>query len=303
MRIVIGVDESRESELACSFVATRAWPIGTRVILLAALAPRVDWATAVGSVGVDVIGDEQRVLAALLEDRADVFRRAAIEVQTETASGPAGNVLMIAAGSHFADMIVVGSQRRGPVSSAILGSVSAALVDHAPCPVLVVRRPTASRMLVATDGTRSSQSIPRILASWGAAFRDLPVEVLSVAPRNGFVTPWAANEPEDDPNVEDLAFHRDVAQHVADELMDLGWHSAAITRAGEPDREIVREGDEWGADLIVTGSRGIGTLHRLLTGSVAHDVLLHTTSSVLVVRGQVPAPIGAVRVTPELADA
>jgi nucleotide-binding universal stress UspA family protein len=41
----------------------------------------------------------------------------------------------------------------------------------------------------------------------------------------------------------------------------------------------------------VTGSRGIGTLRRLVSGSVSHDVLMHARSSVLVVRGGVPAPL------------
>jgi nucleotide-binding universal stress UspA family protein len=150
-------------------------------------------------------------------------------------------------------------------------------------------------MLIATDGTPSSRSIPTVLSSWGPAFRGLPVEVVSVAPRHAFVTPWAHHEPEDAPGVEDLMFHRDIARYVADELIELGWHSAAVARSGEPDREIVAAGQEWGADLIVTGSRGIGTLHRLLTGSTAHEVLLHTRSSVLVMRGQVPSPMGKVR--------
>ncbi|HET8776046.1 MAG TPA: universal stress protein, partial [Candidatus Limnocylindria bacterium] len=66
----------------------------------------------------------------------------------------------------------------------------------------------------------------------------------------------------------------------------------AVARLGEPSRQIIDAGREWGADLIVTGSRGIGTFRRLLGGSVAHDVLLHARSSVLVVRGQVPARIG-----------
>ena len=42
-----------------------------------------------------------------------------------------------------------------------------------------------------------------------------------------------------------------------------------------------------GADLIITGSRGLGDIRRLLTGSVAHDVLLHANVSVLVMRGVV----------------
>ncbi len=297
MRIVIGVDRSPEAEQACWFVADRTWPAGTRVVLVAAYAPRVEW-TSYAAVGIDVSDERRAEVEALLEQRADIFRRTgALPVRTEFVIGPAGDVLARAASDHFADLVVVGSRRRGPISSFVLGSVSAHLVDHAPCPVLVVRQPLATRMLVATDGTPSSRSIPTILASWAPAFGGLPVEVVSVASRSAFVTPWAGTEPGADPAIEDLMFHRDIARYVADELMELGWHSAAVARAGEPDREIVAAGKEWGADLIVTGSRGIGTLHRFLAGSTAHEVLLHTRSSVLVVRGQVPAPAGRVRVT------
>ncbi|MGH2401185.1 MAG: universal stress protein [Candidatus Limnocylindria bacterium] len=82
------------------------------------------------------------------------------------------------------------------------------------------------------------------------------------------------------------------AAAAADQMVGLGWNAVAVARTGDPGRGIVEVGRDWQADLIVTGSRGIGTLHRLVTGNVAHDVPLHAHSSVLVVRGQVPARIG-----------
>ena len=46
---------------------------------------------------------------------------------------------------------------------------------------------------------------------------------------------------------------------MADALMDLGWHAAAIVAEGDPANEILAASRGWHADLIVTGSRGIGT--------------------------------------------
>lgn len=288
MRILVGVDGSDASRIACQFIRSRTWPIGTRIRLLAAVEPVVDW-TGLAPVRHDTL-DAEAALAVELEDRATEIRQAPVAVETVTKVGRAADWLVREAAETFADLIVVGSRGLGPLESALLGSVSTYLVDHAPCPVLVARSPSATRMLLATDGTKASRGIPRILAAWGPAFRGMPVEVLSVAPHDEFVTPWAqdGDQPRHDP---DLQLHEGIARDVADEMMELGWHSAATARSGEPSRQIVDESRGWRADLIVTGSRGLGTFKRLVLGSVAHDVLHHARSSVLVVRGQVPASI------------
>jgi nucleotide-binding universal stress UspA family protein len=225
---------------------------------------------------------------AVLDERADQMRRCGMAVGMVVEVGAAAEVLMRQAADDFADLIVVGSRRRGPAASAVLGSVSAHLVDHAECPVLVARSPVATRMLLATDGSESSQRIPHVLHAWGSALRGLPVEVLIVVPRDGPVTPWALL---DESVEQDHVIHEGIAARVADELDDLGWQAEALVRVGDPSRQIVDASRETGADLIVTGSRGLSTLRRLVQGSVAHEVLLHAGSSVLVMRGLVPAPV------------
>lgn len=287
MRILIGVDGFRAADVACELVASRTWPIGTRVNLLG-VTESVGWnGSEPGVARPDAIGPQ-----VVLEERAEMLRRCGLSVQHTVELGRPGELLVERAADWFADLIVVGSRGLGPVASAIRGSVSAHLVDHAGCPVLVARSVEATRMLLATDGTASSRSIPRVLAAWGNAFRGLPVEVISVAPRDAFVTAWGVgNEDEREATGPDLVLHEGIAEAVADEMMELGWHAAAVARAGDPVREIVSAGADWHADLVVTGSRGISTLQRLVAGSVAHEVVLHARSSVLVVRGQVPAAI------------
>lgn len=48
---------------------------------------------------------------------------------------------------------------------------------------------------------------------------------------------------------------------------------------------ILREAEEWGADLIVVGSHGRGFWKRLLLGSVSQAVAAHAPCSVEIVRG------------------
>lgn len=279
MQILIGADGSRASGVAIELIASRTWPIGTRITLVGAVEPTVDL-TGLAPPPADGMPSARNELELILDQAAQPLRRAGLAVSISVEVGRAPAVLMGRANELMADLIVVGNRGLGPAGSAVLGSVSAHLVDHASCPVLVARSPEATRMVLATDGTPSSRDVPSIMASWGPAFRGLPAEVVSVAGQSGFFA-------HDD--VDSLAVHVGIAEQVADELMELGWHAAATARVGDASRQIIEEGRDWRADLIVVGSRGIGTLHRLIGGSVSHDVLLHARSSVLVVRGHVPA--------------
>jgi nucleotide-binding universal stress UspA family protein len=299
MRIVIGMDGSRAATMASEFIERRTWPGGTRVSLIGVVEPVVDW-TGMAPVAGAGLESEGAALGLVLEERASVLRTHGLKLETAVEFGRAADLLIDHAARTFADLLVVGSRGLGPAASVVLGSVSAHLVDHAGCPVLVVRSPEATRMLLATDGTPSSHTIPRVLAAWGPALRGLPVEVISVAPRDRFVTPWETTGDDEDTSADaELVLHEAIAEQVADEMLELGWEAAAVAREGDPVRQIISAGLDWGADLIVTGSRGIGTLRRLVAGSVAHDVLLHAQSSVLVVRGQVPARVS--RTVPVLA--
>jgi nucleotide-binding universal stress UspA family protein len=55
---------------------------------------------------------------------------------------------------------------------------------------------------------------------------------------------------------------------------------------GVPKDMIVQEAREWGADLIVVGSHGYGSVRSMLLGSVARAVLTDAPCSVLVARAK-----------------
>ncbi len=60
-------------------------------------------------------------------------------VETLVENGDIGPTLCALADERSADVIVVGSRGHGAIRRALLGSVSTHLVNHAPCPVVVVR--------------------------------------------------------------------------------------------------------------------------------------------------------------------
>ena len=69
------------------------------------------------------------------------------------------------------------------------------------------------------------------------------------------------------------------------------WPDAEVVVVNPPvAKTIVEQARRWRAQIIVVGSRGRGTLHRALVGSVSRDVTHEADCSVLIVKGKVRAP-------------
>lgn len=294
MQIVIGVDGSDAALTALELVTTTSWPADTKVRLVAAFDLLTDWNHLAPSPAGGGDGDLQRSRFDSVQALAEPLRLQGHATETVFARGRPADVLLAEANDLGADLIVVGSRGLGVAASALLGSVSATLVDHAACPVLVARGPRVSRVLIATDGSQSSEAIPAVIAAWDV-FRDAQIDVLSVAPPSSpdagetTVSGLLGSELQPLDTSHDVDRHRVMAAEMAARLRAAGWHAESLVRHGEPAREIEAAAADLGADLIVTGSRGLSGLQRLLMGSVAHHVLLHSRCSVLVMRGHVAA--------------
>jgi nucleotide-binding universal stress UspA family protein len=294
MRIVVGVDGSEASLTALDLVATTIWPAGTNIRLVGAYEQPLDW-SGVAPLPADTVADDatQRTLFTTLQSLSKRLRGSAYDTETVVARGRPADVLLAEADDLHADLIVVGSRGLGVAASALLGSVSATLVDHAACPVLVARGPRVSRILLATDGSQSSEAIPGVLLAWNV-FRDAPINVLSVAPspsdidRAVLLSALVGEDAVATDASHEIDRHRLMADEMARRLVAGGRDAEGAMRTGEAAVQIEAAAAEWGADLIVTGSRGLSGLQRLIMGSVAHHVLLHSRSSVLVMRGHVP---------------
>jgi nucleotide-binding universal stress UspA family protein len=139
---VCGVDGSRQSCRAAVTALSLADRVGADLVLVHVLPPRPSMTLASVPVGAHpVTAAQMRQLDRL--DAEGAF--AAVEPQIPSARaerrierGDAVERLSAIASELRASLLVVGSRGRGPLSGAVLGSVSAELARRGPCPVVIV---------------------------------------------------------------------------------------------------------------------------------------------------------------------
>ncbi len=148
-RILLATDGSSFSELAVDAVDQRPWPIGTEVRVISAIQLAPTPASLEGAIAptfyarLEQMGTEQaeasvhRALSRLRENNAD--RPKPLDLSFEIAGGHAAEAIIDVAKKWNADLIVVGSQGLGGLRRFVLGSVSHAVISHAPCSVEIVR--------------------------------------------------------------------------------------------------------------------------------------------------------------------
>lgn len=77
---------------------------------------------------------------------------------------------------------------------------------------------------------------------------------------------------------------QDLVDGTAERLKRSGISAEGVVREGKPGKTIVKEAEEWSADLIVIGAHGLTGLESLLMGNVARYVVDQAPCSVEVVR-------------------
>lgn len=133
-RIVVGVDGSAPSIEALRWAAGYANAVGGSVDAITAWRIPADWGFAGLPDGWDPEEDARGILEAAVREAFHGDPPAGLTLSVRR--GTPSQVLLDAA--EGATMVVVGSRGHGGFVGMLLGSVSAALTEHAPCPVLVI---------------------------------------------------------------------------------------------------------------------------------------------------------------------
>ena len=75
----------------------------------------------------------------VLHEALNVIGEIPGQLKTEVLEGPTAEAILAAASIHNNDLIIMGSRGLGKLAGLLLGSQSQKVVQHASCPVLIVR--------------------------------------------------------------------------------------------------------------------------------------------------------------------
>ena len=288
MRVLVATDGSSSARNAVLLVRSLAWPPNTRVRVLRIFPPVPSLVPIGGDRRLELDDTHERSVVAEL---AAPLHCEGLVIDEEYIRGDGvANLIVEDARGWGADVIVSGNRGHGPLATLLLGSVAAAVSERAPCPILVARRPTCSRIVFAEDGSDGAFEARNVLAKW-PIFKGMQLKVVSVAhidrPLSSGLTAAVfedARQAETDKLMEARAAHEHLAKESAEQLRLAGILAQAELHTGDAATEILAAARSWNADLIVVGSRGRGLIARALLGSVARRVLLDAKCSVLVIR-------------------
>ncbi len=168
-----------------------------------------------------------------------------------------------------ADVIIMGRHGRTGLRSLMMGSVTARVIGHSPCNVLVIppeAKIDCRNILIATDGSGFSEAASREAIRIAKKCESALI-VVSVA--------W---------NDAEVSAVNNSVEEIVDLAKADGVQAEGLTLIGKPYEVIVDIAKQRHTDLIVVGSHGRTGLKRLLMGSVTERVIGHTETAVLVVK-------------------
>ncbi|WP_026118615.1 universal stress protein [Nocardiopsis salina] len=291
-RVVVGVDGSDHAGAALQWATAEAVRRGAVVRLVHAMGPPSLVPTGKASARFHP-SDEMRSRAnALLAEAREYVVGLHPDVETETVATSEDGPRALLHQSRPHDLLVVGTRGLGPVAAVLVGSVSVRVAARAPCPVVVVPhdlgRPATTclqRIVVGVSFSRDARRVLKLAMDLTGETRgELVVATSWEMPQSSgyqFEVTGSGHQ-----SLEEM-FDRQSEQLVDGLLTELSQARGAVdikvsvvrTRS-DPVDGLLRVAE--GADAIVVGSSGHGTVLGWLLSSVSQG-LLHRSHIPIVV--------------------
>ncbi|MCV7257508.1 universal stress protein [Mycobacterium shimoidei] len=286
LEVLVGVDGSPASNCAVDFAAREAAMRNARLTIVHSVNP-IGLTLPHGSIPASFSQWQVERAQTFVENAAEIARQAGpadrpIQIDSAVLFAPVVSTLVDM--SKSAQLVVVGSRRRGRLVPALLGSVSSNLIRHAHCPVAVIHdedpmmpHPDQAPVLVGIDGSPTSE-LATAIAFDEASRRGVELVALHV---------WSDVEVNDFPAIDWPAVKPEAERILAERLA--GWQErypdVAVRRLVEcdhPTYHLVKQSES--AQLVVVGSHGRGGFAGMLVGSVSNAVAHASRMPVIVAR-------------------
>ena len=228
-----------------------------------------------------------------LDGYVEQIREAGATVaESHLGAGDAASEIVELAEELGVGLVVLGGRGLGRLRRALLGSVSAGVLRHAHCSVLIVRghedeqEPFLGKLLVAIDGSEEATAATQAAMEMArAAGSEVHV---AYAMQEERYRPHLGPEMWEGWEEGFERAKRSARSWVEAEAQRMKGEGAIKVEPhlliGRPSAAIVWLAEEMGADLVLVGSRGLGAMRRTLLGSVSDSVVRHAHCPAVVVR-------------------
>ena len=297
-RIIVPLDGSPLAELALP----TAVQLGRELILLRVHQHQDVLVTA--SVGGDMPlflpSIEGEYMAEALDYLQHIAQRWAwpnVQMHTRVELGGFAPTIVQTAVEEQADLIIMTTHGRTGLRRLVMGSVTEAVLQHAPCPVLILRHnQPLTNILLLLDGSALSERAIKTAAQVARA-------------TGGQITLMRVQPPITTVEEEELALHlrleyglhkspEEALLVCVEEYLATMRHSEwladlpmqEVGRIGQPVEEILNYSREHHTDLIVMSTHGRTGLAKWAYGSVAEQVLRGTQTAVIITRPEEMRP-------------
>lgn len=303
--IIVGIDGSTSALAAARWAAREAAlrHLPLRLVHVAS-APDIRHPTTAAS--------QEAYLAALgrhgrhwLREATMAVRSVAPDVDVSDHVRPGGAAEELIAESATARMVVLGSRGLGGFEGLRVGSVALALAEHGQCPLVVVRgslaadpAPAKGPVLVGVDGSPASEAAVRFAfdtaTTWGTS-----LVALHTWTDVSFDGAWTTVP---------LAVDRNLVAERERQLLDermAGWQEKypdvpvrRIVAHNRPVRALLEQAETDDAQLVVVGSRGLGSPFTAMgMGSTSAALLHYGQCPLAVVRPPLSGPVESTKVS------
>ncbi len=288
--VLVGTSLGDESDQVVRAGLAVARAAGSRVLLVHAIPEESRFA------GLET-GRGEDFTAALSSDSHEKLGRQIERLGIETSeiagaevvAGEPHRVLVEAARTAGADLIVVGATGSGPFAAELLGSTADRVLRKANCPVLLVRGELPippRRVLAPIDLTPLAADAYRCgLRLLGQIAGAAKIEVRAVHAVSFFDALALKRQTAGEFSTEEAERVRgeELGRFVRENRSETPFELTTAVLPGEARFEILRDLIQHPADLVLLGTHGRGGLDRLMLGSVASTVARKAPCSVLLI--------------------